>query len=127
MFPLSRVIQKPEKRTTIPEDFQIQPEYEGIPYDLVIDGKIMEKNMDLEVQEQELQKRLDRLEAIEAEIKDREKKLKEKEKAKKQVLLRLAPTLWQELARWAEEDYRSINGQIEFLLAEAVRKRKKSI
>ena len=43
----------------------------------------MEKNMDLEVQEQELQKRLDRLEAIEAEIKDREKKLKEKEKAKK--------------------------------------------
>ena len=87
----------------------------------------MEKNMDLEVQEQELQKRLDRLEAIEAEIKDREKKLKEKEKAKKQVLLRLAPTLWQELARWAEEDYRSINGQIEFLLAEVVRKRKKSI
>ena len=87
----------------------------------------MEKNMDLEVQEQELQKRLDRLEAIEAEIKDREKKLKEKEKAKKQVLLRLAPTLWQELARWAEEDYRSINGQIEFLLAEAVRNRKKSI
>ena len=87
----------------------------------------MEKNMDLEVQEQELQKRLDRLEAIEAEIKDREKKLKEKEKAKKQVLLRLAPTLWQELARWAEEDYRSINGQFEFLLAEAVRKRKKSI
>ncbi len=86
----------------------------------------MDKNLDLEKQEQELQKRLDRLEAIEAEIKDREKKLKEKEKAKKQVLLRLAPTLWQELARWAEEDYRSINGQIEFLLAEAVRRRKKS-
>ena len=39
------VIQKPEKRNTIPEDFQIQPEYEGIPYDLVIDGKIMEKNL----------------------------------------------------------------------------------
>ena len=39
------VIQKPEKRTTIPEDFQIQPEYEGIPYDLVIDGKIMGKNL----------------------------------------------------------------------------------
>lgn len=86
----------------------------------------MDKNLDLEKQEQELQKRLDRLEAMEAEIKDREKKLKEKEKAKKQVLLRLAPTLWQELARWAEEDYRSINGQIEFLLAEAVRRRKKS-
>ena len=39
------VIQKPEKRNTIPEDFQIKPEYEGIPYDLVIDGKIMEKNL----------------------------------------------------------------------------------
>ena len=39
------VIQKPEKRTTIPEDFQIQPEYEGIPYDLVVDGKVMEENL----------------------------------------------------------------------------------
>ena len=39
------VIQKPEKRGTIPEDFNIQPEYEGIPYDLVVDGKIMEKNL----------------------------------------------------------------------------------
>lgn len=48
-----------------------------------------------------------------------------KEKAKKQILLRLAPTLWQELAKWADEDYRSINGQIEYLLAECVRQRKK--
>ena len=39
------VIQKPEKRTTIPEDFQIQPEYEGIPYDLVIDGQVMYDNL----------------------------------------------------------------------------------
>lgn len=39
------VIQKPEKRTTIPEDFKIIPEYEGIPYDLVIDGKIMYENL----------------------------------------------------------------------------------
>ena len=39
------VIQKPEKRNTIPEDFNILPDYEGIPYDLVIDGKIMEKNL----------------------------------------------------------------------------------
>ena len=41
------VIQKPEKRNTIPEDFNIQPEYEGIPYDLVIDGKVMNKNLQL--------------------------------------------------------------------------------
>lgn len=39
------VIQKPEKRNTIPEDFNITPEYEGIPYDLVIDGRIMSKNL----------------------------------------------------------------------------------
>ncbi len=31
------VIPKPSKRNTIPEDFNIEPEYEGIPYDLVID------------------------------------------------------------------------------------------
>ena len=39
------VIQKPEKRNTIPEDFGILPKYEGIPYDLVIDGKIMNENL----------------------------------------------------------------------------------
>ena len=39
------VIQKPEKRGTIPEDFNIVPEYEGIPYDLVIDGKVINKNL----------------------------------------------------------------------------------
>ncbi len=44
---------------------------------------------------------------------------------KKQVLLRLSPTLWKELASWAEDDFRSINGQIEYLLSEAVKKRKK--
>lgn len=41
------VIQKPEKRTTTPEDFNIVPEYEGIPYDLVVDGKIMNQNLQL--------------------------------------------------------------------------------
>ena len=39
------VIPKPEKRSLIPEDFNITPEYEGIPYDLVIDGRIMHKNL----------------------------------------------------------------------------------
>lgn len=39
------VIQKPDKRTTIPADFQIMPEYEGIPYDLIVDGKIMHENL----------------------------------------------------------------------------------
>ena len=50
---------------------------------------------------------------------------KEKEKSKKQVLLRLNPALSTDLAQWAEDDFRSINGQIEYLLTEAVKKRKK--
>lgn len=50
---------------------------------------------------------------------------KEKEKSKKQGLLRLNPALWNDLAQWAEDDFRSINGQIEYLLTEAVKKRKK--
>ena len=41
------VIQKPEKRNVIAADLNISPEYEGISYDLVIDGKIMEKNLKL--------------------------------------------------------------------------------
>ena len=55
----------------------------------------------------------------------RARAVKEKEKAKKQVLLRLSPTLWDEIAAWADEDFRSINSQIEFLLSEAVRQRRK--
>ena len=39
------VIEKPNKRNTIPEDFGINPEYEGLPYDLVVDGKIMTDNL----------------------------------------------------------------------------------
>ena len=39
------VIQKPEKRNVIPEDLGITPEYEGIPYDLIVDGKIMYENL----------------------------------------------------------------------------------
>ena len=39
------VIQKPEKRTVIPEDLGINPDYEGIPYELVLDGKVMYDNL----------------------------------------------------------------------------------
>lgn len=40
------VIPKPNKRTTTPEDFGIEPKYEGIPYDLVVGGKVMYKNLE---------------------------------------------------------------------------------
>jgi hypothetical protein len=45
--------------------------------------------------------------------------------AKKQIPLRLSDSLYKEIAAWAEDDFRSVNGQIEFLLTECVRKRKK--
>lgn len=79
---------------------------------------------DMDEKEANLQERLEKIYALEAEIKKKEKALKEKEKSKKQVLLRLSPSLWDEIAAWAEDDFRSINGQIEYLLSEAVRNRK---
>lgn len=39
------VIEKPDKRNVTREDLNLQPEYEGIPYDLVVDGKVMEENL----------------------------------------------------------------------------------
>ena len=50
----------------------------------------------------------------------------EKKDAKKQIPLRLSATLYNELMRWAEDDFRSVNGQIEYLLTECVKWRKKS-
>lgn len=44
---------------------------------------------------------------------------------KKQVPLRISAELYIELERWAEDDFRSINGQIEYLLTECVRYRKR--
>lgn len=52
--------------------------------------------------------------------------MENKEKDKKQVLLRLSSSLWEELTAWAEDDFRSLNGQIEYLLTECVRQRRKS-
>lgn len=43
--------------------------------------------------------------------------------SKKQIPLRVSPKLYAALARWAEDDFRSINGQIEYLLTECVKKR----
>jgi len=79
--------------------------------------------MDISKREDALKARLDQIKALEEEILKRENALKSKEGAKKQVLLRLAPTLWDQIAAWAEDDFRSINSQIEFLLNEAVKRR----
>ncbi|MCQ2482237.1 MAG: PTS ascorbate transporter subunit IIC [Clostridia bacterium] len=50
----------------------------------------------------------------------------DKDNSKKQIPLRLSSKLYDALASWAEDDFRSVNGQIEYLLSECVRQRKKN-
>ena len=45
--------------------------------------------------------------------------------ARKAFPLRISPELYEELRRWAEQEFRSVNGQIEFILRDAVRRRKR--
>lgn len=47
-------------------------------------------------------------------------------KEKKQIPLRLSADLYDDIAAWAEDDFRSINGQIEYLLTECVKQKKKT-
>lgn len=49
----------------------------------------------------------------------------DKNNEKKQIVLRLSSSLWKELVKWADDDFRSLNGQIEYLLHEAVIKNRK--
>lgn len=44
--------------------------------------------------------------------------------AKKQIPLRISQQLYEELSGWAEDEFRSLNGQIEYLLRECVRRRR---
>jgi hypothetical protein len=39
---------------------------------------------------------------------------------KKTILLRLSPQMWEDISRWAADEFRSVNGQIEYLLHEAL-------
>ncbi|HNY00614.1 MAG TPA: PTS ascorbate transporter subunit IIC [Oscillospiraceae bacterium] len=48
------------------------------------------------------------------------------DKSKKQVPLRISASLWNDLSKWADDDFRSINGQIEYLLTECVRQHRKN-
>ena len=48
-----------------------------------------------------------------------------RDERRKQIVLRLPESLWTEIARWADDDFRSINGQIEYLLTKSVREHRK--
>ena len=80
---------------------------------------------DINKKEEQLQQRLEKIKRLEDEVKKREKAVKDKEKTKKQMIVRLSSGLWNDIAAWAEEDFRSINGQVEYLLSECVKQRKK--
>jgi hypothetical protein len=45
---------------------------------------------------------------------------------RKTLLLRIRPELWEELRRWADREFRSLNGQIEFVLQRAVDERRRA-
>lgn len=80
---------------------------------------------DDDAREARLLERRKKLDDLEAEIKARERELASREAKRKQIVLRLPESLWSDIARWAEDDFRSINGQIEYLLTKCVRERKK--
>ena len=75
----------------------------------------------LDSREKKLLARKEKLDALEEEIRRREQELKARDAKRKQIILRLPETLWKDIARWSDEEFRSINGQIEYLLTRNVR------
>lgn len=88
------------------------------------DDKVL-SSAGLDRREEELLRRKEKLDALEAGIKARERELASKESKRKQIILRLPESLWADIAGWAEDDFRSINGQIEYLLTKCVREHRK--
>jgi hypothetical protein len=85
-------------------------------------------NMDeqsLDAREEKLLKRKEKLDALEAELKEREREVRAKDAKRKQIILRLPESLWADIAKWAEDDFRSVNSQIEYLLTKSVREQRR--
>ena len=86
-----------------------------------IPGNRMNDEEQLLRREELLLARKEKLDALEKELRAREKELSAKDARRKQIILRLPESLWREIARWADDDFRSINGQIEYILTRSVR------
>ena len=86
-----------------------------------IPGNRMNDEEQLLRREELLLARKEKLDALEKELRAREKELSTKDARRKQIILRLPESLWREIARWADDDFRSINGQIEYILTRSVR------
>ena len=52
--------------------------------------------------------------------------MENRDQSKKQIPLRISSKLYDAIAAWAEDDFRSVNGKIEYLLSECVRQRKRN-
>ncbi len=92
------------------------------------DSKLRQlNNEERQVAEREraLLEKIAELDALEEEITSSEKELRMREARRKQLIVRLPESLWRDIAGWADDDYRSVNGQIEYLLARSVRERSK--
>ena len=85
------------------------------------EAKLNKQDEELTSKEARLLARKEKLDALEEEIRSREKELKARDSKRKQVILRLPESLWRDIAKWSEEDFRSINSQIEYLLTRCVR------
>ena len=89
------------------------------------DNKKLNKDEDLlREREARLLARKEKLEVMEAELRAAEKELKARDARRKQIILRLPESLWRDIARWADDDFRSINSQIEYILTKSVREHK---
>ena len=73
----------------------------------------------LDSREERLRQRREKLDALEAELREREKALKARDAKRKQIILRLPESLWADIAGWAEDDFRSVNAQIEYQIGRA--------
>ena len=87
--------------------------------DKLSEAELNKKEAEIKARLSKLEKKEAALEVKEREIREREREVRTKDAKRKQVILRLPESLWQDIARWAEDDFRSINGQIEYILTRA--------
>lgn len=84
-----------------------------------------EKLNEMNERESRLLAKKEKLDTLEEELRTREKALVARDAKRKQIILRLPESLWRDIACWAEEDFRSINGQIEYILTRAAKEHRR--
>ncbi len=75
--------------------------------------------------EEKIREKGRRQDIFEEDIRTKERELRTGKARRKQIALRLPESLWREIAAWAKDDLRSINGQIEYILTRSVKEQRK--